>query len=155
MRVGFHAAVLVTVLVGGVTGSAHAQTHRSHFGPRLSYNFDAEVAGLGVQLGVPVAHHLEIYPSADVFFVKSGSLLGLNADLKYRVGRADLSWLYLGTGLHVAHASFHGASDNETGLNLFAGIESLRGRVHPFGELRMTVGNGSTAQLAGGLNFTM
>ena len=149
------AALFAAVLVVGATATAQAQTHRTHFGPRLSYNFDAEAVGLGVQLGLPVASHLEFYPSLDVFFVDVGSLLGINADIKYRVGRADASWLYVGTGLNISRFSFNGNSKSDAGLNLFAGAESLKGRVHPFGEIRLTVGNGSTAQLAGGLNFTL
>jgi hypothetical protein len=149
------AALLATVLVMGATASAQAQTHATHFGPRLSYNFDAEAVGVGVQLGVPIARQLEFYPSFDIFFPSVGSLLGVNADIKYRIGRADLSWLYVGTGLNIARTSYRGNSHSDAGLNLFGGIESLKGRVHPFGEVRFTVGNGSTAQLAGGLNFTM
>ena len=134
---------------------AQAQTHRSHIGPRISYNFDAEALGLGMQLGLPVASHLEFYPSADVFLVDQGSLIGFNADLKYRAGRADASWFYLGGGLNIAHRKVNDVSRNDSGLNLFMGIESLRGRVHPFGEMRVTLRNGSTAQLMGGLNFTI
>ncbi|MEP6589945.1 MAG: hypothetical protein ABJC19_02075 [Gemmatimonadota bacterium] len=138
-----------------VTATAHAQTHSTHFGPRLSYNFDAKAAGIGAQLGIPIARHLEFYPSLDVFFVDHGSLLGINADLKYRIGRADVSWLYVGTGLNIARSSSGGYSNSNAGLNLFLGAESLKGRVHPFGEMRFTVSDGSTAQLAAGLNFTL
>lgn len=151
---------LGTVLVAatlfvGATATAKAQTHSSHFGPRLSYNFDAEAVGIGAQLGVPIAHQLEFYPSFDVFFVDAGSLLGLNADVKYRIGRAEASWLYVGTGVNFARSSFNGRSHSDARLNLFGGIESLKGRIHPFGEMRFAVGKGSTAQLAAGLNFTM
>lgn len=149
------AALVAAALVVGSTATAQAQTHRSHFGPRLSYNFDAEAVGLGAQLSLPVARHLEFYPSLDVFFVDAGSLLGINADLKYRVGKADISWLYIGTGLNIARRSFAGQSHSDAGLNLFLGAESLKGKVHPFGEMRFTVGDGSTAALAAGLNFTL
>ncbi|MES2305166.1 MAG: hypothetical protein V4558_06650 [Gemmatimonadota bacterium] len=149
------AALVAAILVVGSTATAQAQTHSSHFGPRLSYNFDAKAAGLGAQLSLPVAHHLEFYPSVDVFFVDAGSLLGINADLKYRIGKADISWLYIGTGLNIARRSFNGSSHSDAGLNLFLGAESLKGKVHPFGEMRFTVGDGSTAALAAGLNFTL
>ncbi|MEO5798909.1 MAG: hypothetical protein ABIZ70_02895 [Gemmatimonadales bacterium] len=149
------AALVAAVLVVGTTASAQAQTHRSHFGPRLSYNFDAKAVGIGAQLSVPVAHHLEFYPSLDVFFVDAGSLLGINADIKYRVGKADISWLYVGTGLNISRRSVEGLSHSDAGLNLFLGAESLKGKVHPFGEMRFTVADGSTAALAAGLNFTL
>lgn len=148
-------ALFAAALAVGATTSAQAQTQRSHFGPRISYNFDASAVGLGAQLSVPVARHLEFYPSLDVFLVDHGSLLGINADIKYRIGRADVSWLYVGTGLNIARASADGNSASNAGLNLFVGAESLTGRIHPFGELRFTVADGSTAQLAAGLNFTL
>jgi hypothetical protein len=148
-------ALVAAALVMAGTTAAQAQTHRSHFGPRLSYHFDAEAVGLGAQLGMPVARHLEFYPSLDYFFVDNGSLLGINLDLKYRVGKADISWLYVGTGVNIARRSFNNNSNSDAGLNLFLGAESLKGKVHPFGEMRFTVGDGSTAVLAAGLNFTL
>ena len=154
------AALVVAVLAVSTITSAHAQKNSAHLGPRLSYNFDAEAIGLGVQFGVPIASHLEFYPSFDVFFVDVGSLVGINADIKYRIGRADISWLYVGTGLNIASWSYdnYGEGNNDTstdaGLNLFFGIESLKGRVHPFGEMRFTLSSSTTAQLAGGLNFS-
>jgi hypothetical protein len=156
----FRTALAGAVLTLGAMTSAQAQTNSSHLGPRLSYNFDAEAVGLGVQFGVPIAHHLEFYPSFDVFFVDAGSLVGINADLKYRIGRADVSWLYIGTGLNIASRSNDNNNDNgndtntDAGLNLFFGVESLKGRVHPFGEMRFTLSSSTTAQLAAGLNFS-
>jgi hypothetical protein len=52
----------------------------------------------------------------------------------------------------VRRERFH---DTRTGLNLFAGVETLQGRVHPFGELRFTANEGSTTQASVGLNFTL
>jgi hypothetical protein len=138
-----------------IAGTAQAQTSRLHLGPRISYQFDAEDIGLGAQLGVPVARQLEFYPSFDIFFVDPGSLWQFNADLKYRFGGQGLDWLYAGAGLNLLHASAGGASNTDAGLNLFGGIESLKGTVHPFAELRLTVGDGSTGMIAGGLNFTL
>jgi hypothetical protein len=156
----FRASLVGTVLALGAITSAQAQTNSSHLGPRLSYNFDAEAVGLGVQFGVPIAKQLEFYPSFDVFFVDVGSLVGINADIKYRIGKADLSWLYVGTGLNISNFSSGNNGEGEDnsntnlGLNLFFGVESLKGRVHPFGEMRFTVGDGSSSQLAAGLNFS-
>ena len=45
--------------------------------------------------------------------------------------------------------------DSEAGLNLFFGIESLAGRVHPFGEGRFIVSDNSSFGIVGGLNFTL
>lgn len=147
--------VLAIVLTSAVAGSAQAQTSQLHFGPRLSYQFDLEELGIGVQLGVPIAQQLELYPSFDYFFVDVGSFWNVNGDLKYRIATESIDWFYVGGGLNVAHTSRNSFRRTRAGLNLFAGLESLRGRVHPFGEFRFTSNNGSTAQASVGLNFTL
>lgn len=148
-------ALLLATAALGTANTAQAQTSRLHFGPRLSYHLDAEELGLGVQLGVPVGKHIEFYPSIDNYFVDRGSFVSFNADLKWRVAQEALNWLYLGGGLNVARRSINDNSSNDSGLNLFVGAESMRGRVHPFGELRMVSNNGTSAQIAVGLNFTL
>ncbi|MEZ4411792.1 MAG: hypothetical protein R2910_02235 [Gemmatimonadales bacterium] len=142
---------LILLLALLFAGTAQAQSQSVHFGPRLSYQFDAEAIGLGAQLSVPIASHVEFYPSFDVFFVDPGSLWSLNVDLKWRVAPASASWLYLGTGLNI----MDGGGDSQAGLNLFGGIQSLKGQVHPFAEMRFVVNDNSTAQLAAGLNFVL
>jgi len=138
------------VLAAAVAGTAQAQTSRFHLGPRISYQFDLEKIGIGAQLGVPIAHYFEFYPSFD-YFIDSGSFWNLNADFKYRIPSEAVRWLYLGAGLNIAH----GGDDTQAGLNLLAGVESLKGRVHPFAEFRFTANHGSTGQIAAGLNFTL
>ena len=137
------------------TGPVAAQTHRSHFGPHISYNFDVEEIAIGAQFSAPVSNFLEFYPSFDIFLVDAGSLWAFNADLKLRVAGQSLEWLYLGGGLNLTRASHGGFSNSDAGLNLFAGFETLAGRVHPFGELRVIVADGSSAQFGFGLNFTL
>lgn len=143
---------LVLVLVSATAGTAQAQTqtHKMHLGPRLSYQFDAEEIGLGAQFSLPISSNLEFYPSLDVFFTDP-SLWSFNLDLKWRVAPASVSWLYLGAGLNI----MDGGGDSQAGLNLFGGVQSLKGRIHPFAEMRFTVNDNSTAQLAAGLNFTL
>lgn len=147
--------VTALVLAFALAGTAQSQTNRLHLGPRVSYQFDLEEIGVGVQLGVPLANYLEFYPSFDYFFVDNGSFWNLNADLKYRLPAAAVRWLYLGAGLNIARSGAGGDHETHAGLNLFAGVESLKGRIHPFGEFRFTANNGSTGQLAAGLNFTL
>lgn len=152
-RIASLAAALVLASV--FVGTAEAQGARMHLGPRLSYQFDLEEIGVGAQFSTPLARHLEFYPSFDYFFVDPGSFWQLNADLKYSVPSRELHWLYLGSGLNISRRGARGAHDTQAGLNLFAGAESRRGRIHPFGEFRVTVGDGSTAQIAAGVNFTL
>jgi len=147
-RITLALALLLALLAAG---TAQAQTNEAHLGPRLSYQFDADAIGVGAQFSLPIASHLEFYPSFDVFFTDPSSLWSFNADLKWRVAPASVQWLYLGTGLNIMGSG----GDSHAGLNLFGGIESLKGRVHPFAEMRFTVNDNSTAQLSAGLNFTL
>ncbi len=149
------ALVLASVCAGTAQAQARAQDARMHLGPRLSYQFDLEEIGVGAQFSAPLARHLELYPSFDYFFVDPGSFWQVNADLKYSVPTGAVHWLYLGSGLNIARAGAGKSHDTRAGLNLFAGAESRRGRIHPFGEFRVTVGDGSTAQIAAGVNFTL
>lgn len=143
------------VVTAAVAGGAEAQTNRMHLGPRVSYQFDLEELGIGAQFSIPLVRHLEFYPSFDYFFVDPGSFWAVNADLKYRVASEAIHWLYLGAGLNVARYGVAGVTDTQAGANAFVGAESLGGRIHPFGEFRFTVGNGSTALIAAGINFTL
>jgi hypothetical protein len=147
--------VIPFVLASAFTGAVQAQTGRLHFGPHVAYQFDFEKLGIGAQFSAPLARNLEFYPSLDYFFVDNGSFWALNADLKYRFSRPSVEWLYVGTGLNIARSGSGSVHDTRAGLNLIGGVESLTGRVHPFGEFRLTVGDGSTAQVAAGLNFTL
>ncbi len=146
----------LSVLLLAATAPAAAQSGRAHLGPHLAYQVDAEMVGLGAQLGVPVARQLEFYPSFDIYFPDNGSAWGLNFDLKYRITNRVSNWLYLGGGLNLSGSKpDRGASHTTSRANLLMGIESLRGPVHPFAEVRAMLGSGSTAQLAAGLNFTI
>jgi len=152
MRRVFTTLGLLLVFGCASVGTAQAQTHSLHLGPRLSYQFDYEEFGIGAQFSVPIASHLEFYPSFDVFFTNPSSLWSLNADVKWRVAPASASWLYIGSGLNLLE---YGGNGSDVGLNLFGGVESLKGRVHPFAELRLIVNDNSTGQVSAGLNFTL
>lgn len=145
-------AALVMALSFGVVSRVEAQ-RRTHVGPHVSYNFDAEKAGIGGQLGLPLTSRLDFYPSFDIFFVDQGSLFGLNADFKIHPDPA--SALYLGAGLNLARLSVNGNSDTNAGLNLLGGLEASFGAIHPYAELRLILGDGSAVQLSTGLNFTI
>lgn len=148
-------ALLALGIAGAGAAAVEAQTSRAHFGPRLVYDFDAEELGIGVQVGIPVARRVELYPSFDYLFVDPGSLWSANLDFKYRVGRDDAGWLYVGSGLSIETRSVSGLSETDPGLNLILGAEPLRGTVHPFLELRGKLSDRSTFQIAGGFNITL
>jgi hypothetical protein len=149
------AAALVSALMFSVAGVAGAQTHRSHLGPHVTYNFDIEEVAIGAQFSTPIGGPFEFYPSFDYFLVDVGSLWALNLDLKLRVSGSGLDWLYLGGGLNVNRRSVGDESANDTNLGVFAGFETLAGRIHPYGELRLIAGEGTAVQGTFGLNFTL
>ena len=144
------AIALAVALTMGVSSAAQAQG-RSYLGPQLGYNFDYQAMVVGAQFSAPLGQHLEIYPSFNYYFVNPSTVWGVNLDLKYRLPMQRADWLYLGGGLNVTRSN----STTNARVNLIAGAESRRGTVHPFGEFRLTAGNGSTIQLVGGLNFML
>lgn len=152
MRMRLAAAGCVLALACCVAGTAAAQGNGLHLGPRLPYQFDAEELGVGAQFSLPIASHLEFYPSFDVFFTEPSSLWSFNADVKWRALAQSASWLYVGAGLNLMDS---GGDGSNAGLNLFGGVESPKGRIHPFGELRFILNDNSTAQLSAGLNFAL
>lgn len=155
MKMILRRGAFVALILGAIGSAANAQTGRTYLGPRVSYNFDFEEVAIGGQLGLPLTSALEFYPSLDIFLVDNGSLLGFNADLKFRPGAVSLTPLYVGGGLNLLRASVGDRSDTEPGLNLFGGLEGRSGSVRPFAELRAILGDRSTVQLSGGINFSM
>lgn len=155
MKAGVKSAVLVAAMLVSGTAVASSQTSAMHIGPQVAYDFDFEEFGLGAQFSVPIMRRLEFYPSFMYYFVNDPlTVWNLNADLKYRVASDRPNWLYIGTGLNLTRFS-NGESDTDAGLNLFAGAESLKGRIHPFAEARLVLSDGSRFQLAAGLNITI
>ncbi len=145
----------VALTLAAAAAPLTAQTSRTHLGPRIGYNFDAEAVTVGGQVSFPIGRRLEFYPSADIHTVDPGSMFGVNFDLKYRLPGETIRWMYLGTGLGIISTSRGDFDNTDTGLNLMIGAESLRGRIHPFVEGRVFISDGSMAQLVGGLNFTL
>lgn len=155
MRARLRGALVALAMLPGLAAAAEGQTNRMHLGPQINYDFDFEDFGIGAQFGAPLMNRLEFYPSFVWFFRDPGSLWNLNADLKYRVASDRPNWLYVGAGLNIARFDAGDADDTNVGLNLLAGAESLKGRIHPFVEGRLILGDGSRFQLAAGLNFTL
>ena len=143
-------APLLLVCCAVITSPLHAQ--RSHFGPHVAYNFDIKETAIGAQLHLPVGRRVELYPSFDYYLVDSGSLLGFSADLKFWTPRDPL---YLGGGLNVLRTVGGGTSNNDTGFDLFAGLETRYGVSHPYIEIRGLFHDGSSLQGAFGINITL
>jgi hypothetical protein len=154
MRYRIGSLTIAFALVVCYATTAQAQ-RSSHIGPRISYQFDVEEAGLGAQLSLPVSSTIDFYPSLDNFFVSSGSLWSFNADFKGNLATQSATGMYLGAGLNITQRNAGGTTRSRSGLNLLFGIEGKTGLVHPFAEFRFTSSDGSSAQLAAGLNFRM
>lgn len=148
----------ITAIAAGMlaisSGVARAQTDHAHLGAHVLYNSDYDDFGLGAQLSIPMARHLEFYPSFDYYFQNPGSVWEMNVDVKYRASGKRFDWIYVGTGFNLDHQS-DGTSATTGGWNLLAGAESIRGQVHPFGEVRVTVADHSRFQVQAGFNVTL
>jgi hypothetical protein len=136
------------VLLLGTAGVSRAAAQRAHFGAHGGYNVDNDDWLIGAQVHLPLSRSIELYPSFDYYFVDTGSSAGLNADLQFRTPGAPL---YLGGGLNILRTS----GNSDTGFDLFGGVESRRGRTHPYLELRGIFHDTSSLQLVFGLNVTL
>ena len=147
--------VVVLLVLVASTADAQRRTRRRaiqasgpSYGAHLGYNFDASRMLLGAQLSWPMTPQLDLYPTFDYYFVSPGSAWGLNFDLKYRPPTRYGAW-YVGGGLNLMHVT----GGSNTNLNLFSGLEGRRGRTRPYVEARFILGNGSSFQIVGGLNW--
>jgi hypothetical protein len=150
------AVAVALVLLGGVSVAAEAQAGPMQFGPRIGYNFDAEEFSIGAHLIKPLTSAIAIYPSFDYYMVDAGTLFGINADLRYQMPADNLQWLYLGAGLGITRFSYEGFSNTDTGLNLIGGFQPAgRGRIKPFAEARLGIGDGSSFAVFGGISIPL
>ena len=148
-------AALATVLMAFAAASYAEAQGRSHLGAHLGINTDFEDVYLGAHGTFPLTRRLELYPSFDVYFPDNGTLLGFNGDFKFLIPTDKGFGFYVGPGLGILYQSFDDDDDTSVGLNLFGGIESRRGQVHPYLEVRTLVHDNTSFQLAVGLNFTL
>ncbi len=147
--------LLPVVLLAGVVSFASAQQMRPHIGVRGGGNFDYNDAVLGAHVLLPVAKWLDVYPSFDAYFPNTGTRLGFNADLKYRIPTNTSVGFYTGGGFNLLYRKINGVSDNDPGVNLLGGLETRQGWVHPFVEGRVLWHDNTSFQMMAGLNFTL
>lgn len=123
-------------------------------GAHIGYNFDVEEVLLGAQAVFQIAPAFDLYPSFDFFLVSAGSLWALNLDVRYRPP-TRYGLLYVGGGLNYLRASSNGIGGSNTNLNILGGFEARRRRAAPYAELRLTVGDGSSFQIVGGMSWRL
>jgi len=151
-------AALATVLLAFAAASYGEAQGRSHLGAHVGINTDFEDFYLGAHGTFFLSRSLELYPSFDVYFPDDGTRLGFNGDFKFLIPTKNSFGFYAGPGLGILYRSFGDDDqddDTSVGLNLFGGVESRRGQVHPFLEVRTLVHDDTSFQLAFGLNFTL
>jgi hypothetical protein len=144
---------IVAIIAIATTSVAQAQSSRA--GARLGIDFDVDELFLGGQLTVPISTMVEFYPSIEIYTPDRGSLIGFNGDFKVRLPTEGSILMYAGGGLGILSRSVGDNSNTDLGANIFFGIESRVGRVHPVGEARVKLHDGSRFQLIGGLNFVL
>jgi len=132
--------------------AARAATAGPRIGPHIGYNFDVEEGVLGAQAAFPVAPAFDLYPSFDFYLVSGFTLWALNFDVRYRPP-TRFGLLYFGGGLNYLRFSADGFGSSDTNLNLLVGVESRPRRAAPYAEFRITVGDGSSIQLVGGVSW--
>ena len=132
-----------------------AQTDHAHVGFHALYNTTFQDAGVGAQFSLPVARHLEFYPSVDLYFQTGATVWQPNFDFKYRALGQRNDWFYLGTGLGLLQESVDGLNESRAMWNLFIGAENLHGEIHPFIEARAGVSDENQFQIQGGINITI
>ena len=150
--------IVVLAIAVAIAGQASAQRRSSRaapssgaprLGPHFGYNFDAESGFIGAQAIFPLAPAFELYPSFDLYFLDVGTAWALNFDFRFRP-RAQARLFYVGGGLNYLRQTDEGFGFSNTNLSFVTGIENRRKRVAPYAELRLTVGDGSSFQMAGG-----
>jgi len=152
--------VLVTMAALLAAGPGDAQRRGlaggldpARVGPHLGYNFDADALTIGVQATLPLTARVDLYPSADYYFVSPVTLWALNVDMKFRPATRT-GTVYVGGGIEYVHTSA-GGGNGDVDLNFIGGLEARRQPLIPFVEGRLTLGSGSTFQIVGGINLTL
>ena len=138
-----------------------AQGNRPEVGPQLGFATNDLDFFLGAQFSYPIANRFDIYPSFDYYFPgNSVHVWTLNGDVRYwpkiNVRNAGL---YAGAGLNYTHSSVSvlgiSASSSDAGLGLFGGWEFKASNIHPFGQIKVVIGNADRVEFGGGVNFRL
>ncbi|HEX7070942.1 MAG TPA: hypothetical protein VF190_09060 [Rhodothermales bacterium] len=155
---------------------ASAQLTNVGIGPRAGYDFDWESLFLGVDArasvpSLPVSFNV----SGDYFFLEdfegfgsdaSQSLIKVSLNAIYEIGIDNQVFTpYVGAGLAISRYSLDvesdfggidvGGSETDLGLNILGGAMFGSGSLRPFAQLYLTLGDGSTVGIAGGVLFAL
>lgn len=138
-----------------------ARAERNTLGPHLGVNFDVDDAFLGIEGRFDVGDIgrsaiVQLNPSFSYYFTEGGDLFNFsfNVPFEFRIDGSVLRPM-LAPGLGVWHWSGNNNSDTDLTLNLIAGLLFALDVVDPFVQLRVAIGDGSSAELMGGILFRL
>lgn len=144
--------LLAALVVFSTRGSAQASTQA---GARAGYDFQSDEVILGANLTVPISTRIEFYPSIDLYTPDRGNKIGFNGDVKVFLPVRASYKMYAGGGLGIVNQNLGDVSNTDLGLNFLFGIESIIGRVHPYGEVKLLVHDDTQLALFAGVNFIL
>ncbi len=145
-----------TLLLFALALPAQAQ---AQFGVHGGYDVDVEEFFLGGQARFGVAAlPVVIQPGVDYFFIDNATLLQFDVNAIYHIsgGAAEPFTPYAGAGLGIRYITLDDidADDTAVGLNLLAGARfNTMTRLRPFVQARMTIEDGTSVAVMGGILF--
>jgi hypothetical protein len=146
-------------LVLGPAAAAHAE--RNTLGPHFGVNFDGQdPLFLGVEgrfdLGtIGSSAIVQLNPSFSYYFTDGYDMLNfsLNVPFEFVISGSVVRPL-AAPGLGIWHFN-NGNSHTDLTLNLIGGVLFALDPVEPFVQLRVSIGDGSSAELMGGVLFRL
>ena len=143
-------------------GSHKAQGDRPEIGPQAGFATNNLDFFIGAQFAYPVANRFDIYPSFNFYFPgNSVTVWGFDANIRYwpKINVRNPG-LYIGGGLNYTHTSVDfgplgSVSDGSAGLGLLSGWEFKASTIHPFGQIKIVIGDADRVEFGGGVNFRL
>jgi hypothetical protein len=152
------AAVLVCTALCAATP---ARADRNTLGPHLGVNLDFDDAFIGLEGRFDIAEVgssaiLQLNPSFSYYLTDNTDVFNfsLNLPFEFQIGDSVLRPL-VAPGVGIWHFSYNDNSDTEVTLNVIGGLLFYLAPVEPFVQLRVYIGDGSGAELMGGVLFQL
>jgi hypothetical protein len=155
-----HLAITACIVAGALLSAAPVRADRATLGPHFGVNFDFDDAFLGLEGRIDIADLgssviLQINPSFSYYFTDNIDVFNfsLNFPFEFKIDDSVLRPM-VAPGIGIWHFS-NGNSETELALNLIGGLLFYLDVVEPFVQLRVYVGDGSGAELMGGVLFRL
>lgn len=148
-----HLAILL-LLAGALIFGARVSSAQHQIGLNVGYNLDAEEWFAGGQFRfMPAGLPIRINPSVETYFISNLTMLQFDVNAIYPFGADNVVFTpYAGGGLGLSYAKVSNFPANtDAALNLVAGANFGMGRMQPFTEARIAIGDGTTVSVRGGL----